>query len=144
MKTTNLHRYPVLLKKTIQRMESSETQQKRKNARKALRLLLKKILKECNQEYPLIDKHGRESKAIRKPVCPVCGIPTKDFSYLAEHLILNHFPKSNGMIKCYCGKTFTSTTDHHARFAFCPLFVRHLAGIKDLKAHVVLGTLSGL
>lgn len=136
--------YESELRVALKRLEASDTQLKRFNARKNLRLLLSGIKRECEKRYPLLNQDGTEKKGRRRVLCPICDVPMKNFSSLASHIILKHkqhrATTSSLESSCWCGKRFHTGQNQDYK-AMATAFARHLAGIRDLKAHALLGAL---
>jgi rubrerythrin len=138
------------LKQAFKRLEESDTQLKRRNARKKLRLLLNGIWREADGKYPGMNADGKERSRATSPVCPSCGIPAKTWKALASHALNHHnrYQKvthvaTNGTrgtrteIVCWCGRQFSNPGS----------FARHLSilgGRGELKFHTAIEALVNL
>lgn len=141
MKVKHHHTNLCYIKQAMQRLKTSDTPLKRRNARKALLLVMQRTLREWENEYPLLREDGTEIVKPKKPCCPVCGSPMKSWAKLAEHLEQYHIwkrdfadPIRNHVVKCPCGKEYGGSTRHAA-------MGRHLRAQKDIKAHILVATI---
>jgi hypothetical protein len=123
----------------------------RRNARREMSGLLRRIKNYVEHEYPMIDKDGKE-KRIPRADCPVCGLSLKGWTSLAQHVAGYHgreHPDPSGyyesLYKCWCGWSVgRRLRSMNAGDKDLTTFGRHLAGVKDLKTHVLLGALEEL
>lgn len=125
------------LRQAIKRLEKSGGPLARRRARQHLRNTLKGIERKLFSEYPTLRKDGTivEPKKVRGVACPACGVPFKGYAQLAKHVALNHTEHPTlGFADCWCGSRFHLFRD----------FARHLAGVKDLKQHAVMGAMRRL
>jgi hypothetical protein len=117
----------------------------RRNARREMSGLLRRIKNYVEHEYPMIDKDGKE-KRIPRADCPVCGLSLKGWTSLAQHVAGYHGREElspsgyqGNLYKCWCGWRVNAGDKSSVT-----TFGRHLAGVKDLKTHVLLGALEEL
>ena len=127
------------LRDAIKRLQRSDTRIKRRNARRHLRTVLRRIQRDLMGSFPVIRKDGQAAEPTKKrPVCPMCGIPCRNWTLLARHLIAMHdCYHLRFRAQCWCGRTFPHTGSRTAEMRFG----LHLAHVKNLKEHLLVGKL---
>ena len=134
--------YVATLKKAMQRLKESDTQLKRRNARKAMRLILNKIWRNVESDFPGMNADGTLRVRKTRPKCPVCGIPSNTWMDAVNHVLNRHeryqkiaefgaAGERRTVIKivCWCGQHF----DHKKQFA------KHLQAL-DLRGELTIHT----
>lgn len=123
------------IQRCLRRLERSDTQLKRHNARVAYRRASRALDREVDLAYRPIRDDGTEvPRAKRKGrACPYCSVPFKSMGQLVTHLQKAHewgrWSRSvTGLrlLECVCGKQCKNNRQ----------LVRHLSGIKCLVSHV--------
>jgi hypothetical protein len=97
----------------VKRLMRSDTALKRRRARRAVRSAFNNLMK----EYPLLGKDGSQPPPKLKLTCPICGVPIKQWRFLAAHMLNNHWMDKRedvaqqhrpGIVCLGCNRTFES------------------------------------
>lgn len=144
-------KYQKQLADAIKRLERSEGRLARKRARLNLRSTLRSIERDLLPRFPELRRDGAVVPPAKKPrgrVCPLCNSPMRTVSTLSRHLLLTHvFHKTVGgelLATCWCGAQFSASISSAGFETIHKSLTRHLAGVKDLRAHAAIGLLSNL
>ena len=121
------------VQRCLKRLERSDTQLKRHNARVAYRRASRALDREVDLAYrPLRDDGTEVAKVKRKGVaCPYCRVPFKSMGQLVKHLQAAH-GWSWSHANCICGKKCRDKRQ----------LVKHLIGVGDLGVHLVKAALT--
>jgi hypothetical protein len=129
------------LRDTLKRLEESHGRRiARRNARRVLHGLLKRLGNHVEDEYPAIGKDGKEIKTPERIKCPDCDVVCSTGFTMVQHIMTKH----PGMIqardqhlgkqlRCVCNRTFKGKTGLAAHLAH-----QHRSG--TLKSHWTIGS----
>ena len=129
------------LRDALKRLEDSHGRRiARRNARRILHGLLKRIGNHVETEYPGIDKSGKEIKTPDYVKCPDCNAICWSGFTLVQHIMSKHPGMiileplgALGRLRCVCDKTFKGKTGLAAHLAH-----QHRSG--TLKSHWTIGS----
>ena len=132
------------LRDTLKRLEESHGRRiARRNARRVLHGLLKRLGNHVEDEYPAIGKDGKEIKTPERIKCPDCDVVCSTGFTLVQHIMTKHTgmisvefhppTDSHHGLRCVCDRTFKGKTGLAAHLAH-----QHRSG--TLKSHWTIGS----
>jgi len=116
-----MHDFGRHLRRAFARLAASDTPIKRRNARKRVRGLLRRIERLMDREYPVLTKEGKARAIPKGPSpCPLCNRTFKSWLDFAAHMWRERqagfgTASTNTPQGCWCGKKVKSMGAHFRR-----------------------------